>query len=112
MSLASLLPQTVTVVRYDNSTEDDRGNPTRAETSRSDVRGRLEQIRSLERTTGQDTVSDRWRLYLPAGTAIDAGDEVEEGGRTFRVDGTPALIYGAVSVHHIEAILLYLGDVA
>lgn len=108
----SLLPQTVTVVTYDNSTEDAYGNPTRAQASSTSVPGRLEQMRSLETTLGQDTVLDRWRAFLPAGTAINAGDEIEEGGRRFRVDGTPELVYGASSVHHIEATLVYSGDVA
>lgn len=112
MTFRALLPHSVTIVRYDDSTEDAYGNPVRAETGRSTSPGRLWQVATEEREDGENTVVDRWKVFLPAGTALDAGDELLEGGRRFEVLGTPEQVYAARTVHHIEAQLRYVGAVA
>lgn len=109
----TLLPQTLTLVRFSTGAgaEDEYGNPTLVEETPVTVRGRLDQIGTTETTLNQDTVSDRWRAFLPAGTVIAAGDVIREGGRNFRVDGTPEVVYAATSPHHVEAPLIYTADI-
>src|SRR4051812_16636233 len=110
MSLLSPLPQTVSIVHHTSGAGDAYGNAARTAGTPVSVAARLEQLTSTETTLGQDTVLDRWRLFLPVGTVIGAGDDVTEGGRTFRVDGTPEQVYGPAAAHHIEAVLVYTGD--
>lgn len=111
MSLSQLLPQTVSLVRYTASGEDLYGNPDVTGTTVATSRARLEQLGSRENDTDRMTVTDQWRVFLPAGTQLRAGDELLEGGRRFRVEGTPEVVYGASSAHHVEARLTYAGDV-
>lgn len=111
MLTAALLPQTLTIVRYVEGAEDEYGNPEMVEDAVVEVRGRLEQITSRETTVDRDTVLDRWRAILPAGTDVTAGDDVIEGDRTFQVEGTPEVMYGATSPHHVEVVLTFRSDV-
>lgn len=112
MSFTSLLPQTVTVVRYAEASENEYGNPDLVAEAEVEVRARLEQIASNENDLERRTAVDRWRAFLPVGTDVTAGDELVESGRTFRVEGTPEVVYGASAPHHIEVVLIYAADVA
>lgn len=112
MLSSTLLPQTLTLVRFSTTgVENEYGNMGLVEDAPVIVRGRLDQIGTTETTLSQDTVADRWRVFLPAGTVLGAGDVIREGGRNFRVDGTPEIVYGATSPHHVEALLIYTADI-
>jgi len=106
-----LLTTTVAVVRIGPGTEDPYGNTTPTETSRSTQPAWLQQEGTREATDDRDTVVDRWLLILQAGTQIDAGDRVEEGGRVFEVDGTPDRKRTPSGEHHVEVRLHYVGEV-
>lgn len=107
----TLLPQTVTVVRYVEAAENEYGNPDFVEEAATEVKARLEQIATRETTLDRDTVLDRWRAILPAGTDIGPGDDIVEGDRLFKVEGTPEIVYGASAAHHVEVLLTYRADV-
>lgn len=109
--LLTRLPQTVVVVTRGPGSEDAYGNPVTGETARTSVSARLWQASTLEATQGRDTAAETWQVILPASTAIDAGDRVEWDGKAFDVQGAPAKVYDATSVHHVEAELRYAGAV-
>lgn len=107
MSLANLLPQTVTISRPDGALVDNEGNPVAARSTVATSRARLQLLASVEQFAQADTVSDRWLCFLPAGVDITAGDEVSDGTTRFVVDGTPNRVFAAAAEHHIEAVLRY-----
>jgi hypothetical protein len=111
MSYKLLLPQTATVSTItDGALTTDR-NWTRTETTTS-VACRLEQLDTSEPDQRGVGVVAHWRIFLPAGTAVTAADEVTVEGRRFQVVGTPDRVYAARAEHHVEATLLYVADVA
>lgn len=111
MSFANLLPQTVTISSITDFSLDADRNWVR-NSGTSSVRGRLELLDPKEADSGPAAVRDRWRLFLPAGTAITAADEVWCDGRRFQVDGTPNRVWDRTAEHHVEVFLFYVGDVA
>lgn len=112
MTLSSLLPQTVTITtRALAGARNAYGNQTPTTSASTTVQGRLQQMTTTEFVDGRDVVTDVWRLYLPADTALTAADEVVEGTRRFVVDGTPDIVWGRTAPHHLEATLRYVGDV-
>lgn len=108
--IQALMDTEVEIVRYGPTGEDDLGRPVRGEVSRTESIARIEQRGSIE---GEAFVADRWRASLPWGIDIDADDELHEGGRTFRVDGTPNImsIPGFPALDRVEVELLYVGRV-
>jgi hypothetical protein len=107
-----LLATPVTVKHYDEGPRNRQGNATRVLTGTDEYRGRLWQEATQETVLGRDSVVDIWRLVLPAGAVIDAGDEVSDAAHTFTVEGTPARpLDGRGREHHVAARLRYVGAV-
>jgi hypothetical protein len=104
------LPQSVVVVHKGEGAEDDYGNVTSGETGRDTYPGRMWQQSGTE-TNATGTVVDLWHVILPAAAVVDAGDDLEESGRTFTVQGTPERVMGATTVHHVEVLARYVGPV-
>lgn len=112
MSLAGLLSQQVTIV---SPAQTPMGWDFGVAASRTATAGRLEQRSTLEETVGYpaagpDTAETQWLLFLGPGVTVGAADHVEvvqPDGSTavFEVVGTPAVVFGARSAHHIEATL-------
>lgn len=101
MSIASLLPQTVTVTTVTAGADDVFGNPARS-TAATTVPGRLDQISTTEQVDGRDVTVTRTVLYLNPDVTITDQDRVTVDGRTYEVDGQPSVVYDAVRPHHLE----------
>lgn len=111
MTFLGLLPQTAVISTVSDGALDADRNWTRTEGTTS-VPCRLQQVDTTEPDQRGVGVETRWRIFLPAGTALTAADEIAVGTRRFQVIGTPDRVYGAATEHHVEALLLYVGDVA
>jgi hypothetical protein len=99
------------VVNYDDSGSDRFGNPTRVEVGRHLTRGSLQQRSSIEQpTTGPATVTV-YDLFLPPEEDIDSGDEWVQDGHRYAVDGAPVASRDSKGIHHIEAVVRYVGTV-
>jgi hypothetical protein len=56
---------------------------------------------------GRDTITTRWRLFAPDGTAIAATDRIVYAGATYEIDGAPNLWPSATgTLDHVEAFLV------
>jgi hypothetical protein len=99
------------VVNYDDSAEDRFGNPARVETGRRTTRGSLQQRSSAEATTTGPATVTVYDLFLPPDVDIDAGDEWEQDGHRYAVDGAPVAARNGRGVHHIEAVVRFVGTV-
>lgn len=77
-----------TIRNLDPGATDSLGRPARAVTTTTVVPGRLEQMTSKE---GEALTANEYRAFMPTGTAIRAGDEVDARGLTFEVDGEPSV---------------------
>lgn len=111
MSLLLLLPHTATIRTLTDGSLDAERNWVRDVTT-STSPARLELVTPKETASAGAVIQDRWRVFLPAGTALTAADEVDCDGRRFQVDGTPNRVFGFGAEHHVEAWLLYVADVA
>lgn len=109
MSYGLLLPQTATIKTISDGSLDADRNWTRT-SSTATVPCRLEMLATSEPNDHGIGVEDRWRIFLPLGTALRAADELVVGQRRYQVVGTPEQVYGQRSPHHVEALLLYVGD--
>lgn len=102
MSLATLLTESVTVVRYAEAT-DEYGDEERGTPTSTVYPGRLEQLSSEEVLRNEDTVLADWRLFLPATADITAYDVVQARGLSFEVVGLPNEQRAPWGIHHVEA---------
>lgn len=107
MSLAGLLTETVTVVRY-SPTTDAYGNTVPGAEARTSYPGRLEQLAADEIVRDRDTVITDWKAFLPAGTDITAYDRIEARGNLFEVVGLPNEHRTPRGPHHIEVQLRWV----
>ena len=103
MTIAQLLncPCTITH-RQDGDERDQYGNALDTETTTVTVC----EIQQQQRTeTAEEIAGTTWALYLPAGTAIDAGDTVDIDDVSYEVHGEPWPARSPVTeqVSHIEA---------
>lgn len=107
-----LMDSRVTLRHYAPSSEDELGRVTRVLAGTEDTVARLEQRASIEANTLAFT-TDRWHAAFPEGTQLEAGDEVVQGSRLFRVDGAPNAmsVPGFPVLNRLEAELIYLGPV-
>lgn len=80
-------PCTVARVAPDGG-RDDYGNATDGRPQTTATRCELQQTTRGEGDQGEP-VATGWRLFLPAGTLVDAGDTVEVDGIRYEVDGDP-----------------------
>lgn len=111
MSFASLLPQQVIVTTVTDGPVDDYGNPTHT-TATSTTVGRLDRTQTTETIDGRDVTVTRDVLFLPWGVTITAASRVTVDGIDYAVDGTPSVVYGATTPHHLEVPVRALQDVA
>lgn len=112
MSFLTLLPQTATITTVGNGSLDSDRNFVRTTATGTGVPCRLEMIDTSEPASGGVGVEDRWRIFLPAETVLTAADEITVSPRRYRVLGTPERVFGMSAEHHVEAVLLYVGDVS
>lgn len=112
MSLATLLTEPATQLRYSTSGTDDYGNQTATWTTLAMVTGRFEQRSSEERSVDGSVVSSDWVLYLPPTVEVSARDRfTDRFGRTFEVVGPATMrsapardVYVEVSLRHVESL--------
>lgn len=107
MSLAGLLTEPMSVVRYASSV-DEYGNTVAGAETKTTVRGRLEQLRTEEMVVDRDTVIVDWRAFLPVGTDITPLDRIEARGSLFEVVGLPNEQRSPRGPHHIEVSLRWV----
>lgn len=86
--------RTVTILRHDPGGTDIYGDPVAGTVVRVDVDGcavapRTGSSGELE-GRGRQGITEAMTLYLPAGTDLQADDQVEIDGQTYDVDGPPA----------------------
>lgn len=86
--------------------EDDYGNtvPDWDAPSVSGVRVMVEQRRTVEEQGGRDVTTTTLVLFTNE-LAVDAGDRFVWDGRTYEVDGDPAVVYSPAGPHHAECAL-------
>jgi hypothetical protein len=99
-----MLKTPCTIRHYSGSTVDDYGNPVNTEASTVTTTCWLDPARSFENTSGQETYTQDWTLYLPAGTLIDASDKVEVDGVAYEILGPPRRFTKPPTTveHHVE----------
>lgn len=93
-------------VSRDPDAVDEYGNPVDATPTQTTTRCYLAQ--SMRAEVGLAPVEkDRWMLYLPPDTDIDADDSVACNGRDYQVIGDPWVVISPVTgaSSHIEATL-------
>ena len=78
MSVATLLTQTVTILRFSAGVADDYGNVSESWASVGTVKGRLEQRSSEEHTEDRQTVISDWVLYVHPTTVIYPKDRITD----------------------------------
>lgn len=89
MDVTRLMSQTATITHITNSASvDEYGNPT-ATTTTTTSACYIAQARRFEARVDAATAEELWTGWFPAGTALDAGDQVTVGGVTYGVDGPP-----------------------
>jgi len=101
MGILKLLTADVTVTRRTADGTDEYGNPEPTETVEATV-GYAEQSTAYDDRAERST--EEWRVFLPAGTAVDAGDRVAIYELELELTGPPHPVHnpriGAVS--HVE----------
>jgi hypothetical protein len=92
----------MTLTRYSADVSSRR--PVRTASATSTVYGAVRHRLDDRVADGGDIVSQELVVYLPAGTAIEPGDELGFDGDTWRVVGNPfeAFSQRTQSVHHLE----------
>jgi hypothetical protein len=86
VTIAQLLNRPCTIThRQEGDERDGYGNPVDEEATTVTVC----ELQQRQRTEDAGIVAATWALYLPGGTAIDAGDTVEIDGDGYEVLGEP-----------------------
>lgn len=100
-----MLKTPCTIRHYSGSGADEYGNPVNTETGTTETVCWLDPARTTEVTAGQETYTQDWALYLPAGTTIDGSDKVDIGAVTYEIVGNPRRFTKPPSTveHHVEA---------
>jgi len=108
--ITALMNDSVIIVRLSDGATDEYGRPSRDEAERLNSRARIEQRASRE---GEAFTVDTWRIALPAGTLIDAGDEIEYQAKRFSVINAPdnLSIPGFSALDRVEVDLRYVGPI-
>lgn len=89
MTIPFIGRQTVTVVHRTDGPPDNLGVPTVVETQTVVTGCSVQPVSTTEDVSDVDQVISRWRLFLPAGIAMTAVDNVIANGMVFSVDGDP-----------------------
>lgn len=108
--ISAMMNDSVIIVRLSDGAVDEYGKPSRDTASRISSKARIEQRASRE---GEAYVIDIWRIALPAGTTIDAGDEVEYQAKRYTVSNAPdhLSIPGFSALDRVEVDLKYVGAI-
>jgi hypothetical protein len=108
VSLATLLTETVTILRHTVGAEDVFGDETSTFTSVGDYAARLEQRSAQEVTRDRQTVVSDWALYLEPTTVLSELDRITDRfGRTFEVVAS-AMQSTPRGDHHLVAALVHV----
>lgn len=105
MSIRRLLNQPLTVQSVAGTATDEYGNTIPAPVGDPvPTVGYLEQKDTIEYLLDRETVVSKWKVFLPAGTAIGPMDYVNFNSQKFQVDGEPEHLWNprTKSVSHIE----------
>ncbi len=105
MSIGGLLNQSLTIQRRSSTTTDEYGNEVPTTTSTVAALGYVEQVTAEEVTVDRETYVTDWRVFLPAGTAVDGSDRIVHGSKTLEVVGAPHEVWNprTKTIHHTEA---------
>lgn len=105
MSIARLLNQSLTIQRRSSTSTDEYGNEVHTTTTSTVTVGYVEQATAEEVTVDRETYVTDWRVFLPAGTAVDGSDRIVYGSKTLEVVGAPHEVWNprTRTTHHIEA---------
>ena len=103
MSLASLMTQTVSLIRTTSLQRDDIGG-TVAVTSNVDVLGYLEPTKGSEDLADRNTGVGTWLLILPASVDVTNWDAVDYDTRRFEIVAPPRPMFNPSTkvVSHYE----------
>jgi len=106
-TIGRLLQRPLVVLQPVRGVRDSHGRQAVVSWSSTPVVGYLEQRQTDEVVIGQDSYSADWLVVLPAGTALDPWDRVEDPAvpLTLEVVGLPARPRRATddTEHHVEA---------
>ncbi len=105
MSLRRLMSQPVTIRRY-GTTTNRYNDAERTLLSTAAAKAWITQQSSTDLNGERTGTSSQWVAYLPAGTTLDAGDQIEHDGDIFEVDGRPLRARTPRGEHHIEVRLI------
>lgn len=100
-----LLTETVQLRRRAaDGARDRHGNAARTFDADVDSPARVERERGQDLRDGRDATLQTWRIFLPAGTDLEARDRVVVDGTVFEVDGPPERHRTPTGgEHHVEA---------
>lgn len=85
-----MMDREATITRYSQTGAKDRGgNPTVVAAPTVETACYIEQTEAVEVTVGRETHISRHLGVFPSGVGLDASDEVELDGETYRVLGPP-----------------------
>lgn len=89
----------------------DTFNDVTTSTSTAAVKCWVEQTHRTEQTSAGPVSTEEWRAYFPAGTTVDALDQLTVGGVVYELDGPPWPAFNPrlAAFSHIEASLRRVG---
>ena len=99
-----MLTQTATVEHRSATSVDAYGNEVATTVSTTAVSAYVEQTAATEVIVDRETYVTDWLVVLPAGTVIDASDQILYGAHTLKVVGPPARPWSprTRAEHHVE----------
>lgn len=104
MTFATLLTHSLTIRRFTTDGEDRYNNKDLEDLDEVDVMGRVDAVASDEELRDRTQATQRFMVFLPAGTLIDATSEIDwlDEGITLKVDGEPLRTDDSIGEHHLE----------
>lgn len=106
MGAPVIFPHTVTIVRPASGV-DGYGDPSEdwGQTTSTWSAAWVQPRSTSEVNGGRTAVLTEWMAFLPEDAPIAAGDRLVWEGRTYEVDGEPAVLWNPSGPHHVEASL-------
>ena len=89
----TLLTEACVIVRRAATVERDEYNDLILGETRTDARGYAEWTTAREKVDGMDVLGASWRVFLPAGTALDGIDAIEVDDLVIEVRGEPWRVF-------------------
>ena len=107
MALRDLLQQPVTINHVAETASDAYGDPEPSVASTTSTKGWLDPVSETEELIEQETTRTLWRLFLPAGTTVAAGDQASVALRSLRIiEVLPFTNPRTGEAHHVECRVL------